>query len=54
MVSLFEGDLCLSKVKLNLKEKTIAFDSKNRRMVVASNDRVLYLIDLPPQPNRYI
>lgn len=54
MMSYFDNDLCLSKIKIDDKLKTIAFDSKNRRLVVASYDRVLYYMDLPQTPTRYV
>ena len=54
LMSYFDNDLCLTKVKIDDKLKTIAFDAKNRRLVVASYDRVLYYMDLPQNPTRYI
>jgi len=50
----FDTDLCLSKVKIEDKLKTVAFDSKNNRLAVMSFDRILYYIDIPAEAIRHI
>lgn len=50
----FDNDLCLTKIKVDDKNKTIAFDEKNKRLAVMSYDRVMYYIDLPEQQMRHI
>ena len=43
----FDSDLCLAKIKVDERIKTIAFDERNRRLTVMSYDRVLYFFDIP-------
>ena len=43
----FDSDLCLAKIKVDERLKTIAFDEKNNRLTVMSYDRVLYFFDIP-------
>ena len=43
----FDSDLCLAKIKVDERFKTIAFDEKNHRLTVMSYDRVLYFFDIP-------
>jgi len=43
----FDSDLCLAKIKVDERFKTIAFDEKNNRLTVMSYDRVLYFFDIP-------
>lgn len=50
----FDTDLCLSKVKIEDKLKTVAFDAKNNRLAVMSFDRILYYIDIPAVAVRHI
>jgi hypothetical protein len=50
----FDTDLCLSKVKIEDKLKTVAFDAKNNRLAVMSFDRILYYIDIPAVAIRHI
>lgn len=50
----FEADLCLAKIKVEEKLKTIAFDEKNNSLTVMSNDRVLYFFKIPSVTTRYI
>ncbi len=47
MSDYFECDLCLAKVKIDDKFKTMAFDERNHRLAVMSFDRVLYYLDIP-------
>jgi hypothetical protein len=44
----------LSKIKIDDKVKTIAFDDKNKRLAIMSYDRVMYYLDLPEQQIRHI
>jgi hypothetical protein len=50
----WDSDLCLSKIKVTEKFKTIGFDSKNDRMTIVTADRNLYFVDLPKEQTRYI
>ena len=43
----FDSDLCLAKIKVDERLKTIAFDEKNNRLTVMSYDRVLYFFEIP-------
>lgn len=45
----FDNDLCLSKIKIDDKLKTIAFDEKNKRLAIMSYDRIMYYLDVPEQ-----
>jgi len=45
----FDSDLCLAKIKVDERCKTIAFDERNRRLTVMSHDRVLYFFDIPQE-----
>ena len=50
----FDSELCLAKIKVDERIKTIAFDERNRRLTVMSYDRVLYFFDIPQEQVRYI
>lgn len=52
--SFFEADLCLAKIKVEEKNKTIAFDEKNNSLTVMSADRVLYFFKIPSETTRYV
>jgi len=54
MSKFFDNDLCLSKIKIDDKLKTIAFDEKNKRLSIMSYDRVMYYVDVPAEQTRYI
>lgn len=54
MTKFFDNDLCLAKIKIDDKLKTIAFDEKNKRLAIMSYDRVMYYIDLPTKQTRHI
>ena len=45
----FDSDLCLAKIKVDERYKTIAFDERNNRLTVMSHDRVLYFFDIPQE-----
>ena len=46
--------MCLAKIKVEEKNKTIAFDEKNNSLTVMSADRVLYFFKLPSETTRYV
>jgi len=50
----WDSDLCLTKIKISEKCKTIGFDQKNRRMTIVTHDRSIYFVDLPSEQTRYI
>lgn len=50
----WDSDLCLSKIKINEKMKTVGFDTKNNRLTIVTYDRAIYFIDLPREQTRYI
>ena len=50
----WDSDLCLAKVKVNEKFKSIGFDVKNNRLAIVTNERSLYFVDLPKDQTRYI
>ena len=50
----FDCDLCLSKIKIDDKFKTIAFDAKNNRLAVMTYGRVVYFCDIPAETTRYM
>ncbi len=50
----FDNDLCLSKIKIDDKLKTIAFDDKNKRLAIMSYDRIMYYLDVPAEQMRHI
>jgi WD40 repeat protein len=50
----FEADLCLAKIKVEEKLKTIAFDEKSNSLTVMSNDRVLYFFKIPAETTRHV
>ena len=45
----WDSDLCLSKIKINEKMKTVGFDNKNNRLTIVTYDRVIYFVDLPKE-----
>ena len=50
----WESDLCLTKIKVNEKMKTIGFDFKNNRLAIVTHDRTIYFVDIPKEQSRYI
>jgi len=50
----FDSDLCLTKIKVNEKLKTIGFDVKNHRLAIVTHDRTIYFVDIPKDQLRYI
>ena len=43
----FDPDLCLAKVKIDDKFKSMAFDERNNRLAVISFDRAIYYFEIP-------
>ena len=50
----FDPELCLAKIKVDARIKTVAFDEKNNRLTVMTYDRVLYFFDIPHEQTRYV
>ena len=50
----WDSDLCLTKIKVPQKFKTVGFDQKNRRMAIVTQDRAMLFVDLPKEQTRYI
>ena len=50
----WDSDLCLTKVKVGEKLKTLGFDTKNSRLSVVTYDRTIYFVDIPAERTRYI
>ena len=47
--SYFDSELCLAKIKVNERFKTISFDIKNNKLAVIGYDRVIYYFDIPQE-----
>jgi len=45
----WDSDLCLSKIKVNEKFKSIGFDAKNNRLAIVTHDRTIYFVDIPKE-----
>jgi hypothetical protein len=43
----WDSELCLTKIKINEKEKQIGFDAKNGRLAIVTFDRKIYFVDIP-------
>lgn len=50
----FDSEWSVSKIKIEEKLKTVAFDVKNHRLTIMTHDRIIYNIDIPENPTRYI
>ena len=50
----FNSDWSVSKVKIEEKFKTVGFDVKNHRLTIITQDRVIYYVDIPQEPTRYL
>lgn len=50
----WDSDLCLTKIKVNEKMKTVGFDTRNYRLTIVTYDRVIYFVDIPKEQCRYI
>mgnify|MGYP001589748067 CR=1 FL=1 len=50
----FDSEWSVSKIKVEEKLKTVGFDVKNHRLMIMTYDRVLYYVDIPEHPTRYL
>ena len=50
----FNSEWSVSKIKIEEKLKTVAFDVKNHRLSIITTERVLYYVDIPQEPTRYL
>ncbi len=50
----FNSEWSATKIKVEEKLKTVAFDAKNHRLVIMTHERVLYYMDIPETPQRYL
>ena len=50
----FNSEWSVSKIKIDEKAKTVGFDVKNHRLIIITYDRILYYVDIPQNPTRYL
>ena len=50
----WDSDLCLTKIKVGEKYKSLGFDQKNRKLTIVTQDRTIYYVQLPDHQARYI
>ena len=50
----FNSDWSVSKIKIDEKLKTVGFDVKNHGLIIITYDRILYYVDIPETPTRYL
>jgi hypothetical protein len=50
----FNSEWSASKIKVEEKLKTVGFDVKNHRLVIITSERILYYVDIPETPQRYL
>ena len=50
----FNSEWSVSKIKIEEKLKTVGFDVKNHRLIIITYDRILYYVDIPEVPTRYL
>jgi uncharacterized protein Smg (DUF494 family) len=50
----FNSEWSVSKIKIDEKLKTIGFDVKNHRLTIITYDRIIYYVDIPIEPTRYL
>ena len=50
----FNSEWSVSKIKIDERFKTVAFDVKNHRLSIITTDRILYYVDIPQEPIRYL
>jgi hypothetical protein len=50
----FDSEWSVSKIKVDEKLKTVGFDVKNHRLIIVTYDRILYYVDIPTHPTRYL
>jgi len=45
----WDSDMCMAKIKVNEKLKTIGFDAKNNKLTIVTHDRTIYFVELPKE-----
>jgi hypothetical protein len=50
----FNSEWSATKIKVEEKLKTVGFDVKNHRLIIMTHERVLYYVDIPENPQRYL
>lgn len=50
----FNSEWSVSKIKIDERLKTVGFDVKNHRLIIITYDRILYYVDIPETPTRYL
>ena len=50
----FNSEWSATKIKVEEKLKAVGFDVKNHRLIIMTHDRVLYYVDIPETPVRYL
>lgn len=50
----FNSEWSVSKIKVDEKLKTVGFDVKNHRLIIVTYDRIIYYVDIPENPTRYL
>lgn len=50
----FNSEWSVSKIKVDEKLKAVGFDAKNHRLIIITYDRILYYVDIPQNPTRYL
>jgi hypothetical protein len=50
----FNSEWSATKIKVEQKLKTVGFDVKNHRLIIMTHERMLYYVDIPENPQRYL
>ena len=50
----FNSEWSATKIKVEEKLKAVGFDVKNHKLIIITHDRVLYYVDIPSEPVRYL
>ena len=50
----FNSEWSVTKIKVEEKLKAVGFDVKNHKLIIITHDRVLYYVDIPAEPVRYL
>jgi phytoene dehydrogenase-like protein len=50
----FDSEWGVTKIKIDERFKTLAFDVKNHRLSIITHDRLIFNFDIPAVPTRYI
>jgi hypothetical protein len=50
----FNSEWSATKIKVDEKLKTVGFDAKNHKLIIITHERVLYYVDIPAEPQRYL